>query len=99
MAIYERDPGGNFRLLYIREFRHLSFDFDGVCTKFMFNPDNESELFFFSYQKVIAFNYEQDKESIRTVYELTNPLEEVNGMINFGVFSKDLTKFIVTQED
>lgn len=48
---------------------------------------------------MFAFNYTQENDAIRPIYKLKDHLLEENGMIKFGIFNDDLSKFIVTQED
>ena len=46
----------------------------------------------FSKEKMIAFNYYDESEEPRTLYNFKNPLEQVP---KFAVFNNDKSKFVV----
>ena len=88
IQIYARDYSGAF---YQKKVRGSDVLQKGVCTQFAFNVRDEDELFFFSKKEVFAYNYMTGKR--RTIYKMVNHL---NRQPNFGMFSRDQSKFIVT---
>jgi hypothetical protein len=70
----------------------LDFHFPKACKTFYFNNKNSKELLLFSEEELFKINY-MDSSEKEVVYTLENPLSD---QPNFGRFSKDQRKFIVT---
>ena len=79
---------GEFELEKLRD-----VEFDDSCSTFHFNSRNTNELFFFTMDEVFKLDYMDEGKDRETVYRLDNTLSDP---ANFGVFSPDQRKFIVT---
>lgn len=88
IAIYIRSSNGEFELEKLRD-----FDFEDACPTFHFNVKNTNELFFFTREEVFKLDYKDEGKDRETIYTLENVLGD---QPNFGTFSPDQRKFIVT---
>jgi hypothetical protein len=86
--VYILNSEGQFELEKLRD-----FDIQEACITFQFNIYNSNELLFFTMDEVFKLDYLDEGKEIETLYQLQNTLSDPP---NFGTFSQDQRKFIVT---
>ena len=74
--------------------KQMEFAFDDfTCCQFFFDCENSDELIFFTATEVFKFKYKEKEDQEQSLYTLSNWLLDPP---NFGIFSKDQQKCIIT---